>query len=182
MSQKHSDDNEVIDLTNLKLQKLLYYFQGYTLAYFEKPLFKNNIINWKHGPVVEDVYYEFQKCGRDPVYLSEGDLLSGGKFDYSEIKNNKIMKRFLTDVFEYYAKYSASNLRNKTHNEDPWMDTKNREIMSNTSLQDYFIKLIDSDDCDFEDKRLIEIAKESEKDGFATQDEVEIVMRKIENA
>ena len=46
-------------ITNLKLQKLLYYLQGYYLAVFEKPLFDVEIEAWQYGPVVPNAYYEF---------------------------------------------------------------------------------------------------------------------------
>ena len=39
-------------VTNLKLQKTLYYVQGYYLYRFGKPLFDDEIVNWAYGPVV----------------------------------------------------------------------------------------------------------------------------------
>jgi len=43
-------------ITNLKLQKLLYYCQGWHLAYHEKVLFSDPIQAWVHGPAVPNVY------------------------------------------------------------------------------------------------------------------------------
>lgn len=40
-------------ISNLKIQKMLYYAQGYSLALFNKPLFDDRIEAWKHGPVVK---------------------------------------------------------------------------------------------------------------------------------
>ena len=47
---------EYEDLTNLKLQKLVYYAQGIHLAIYGKPLFNEAIKAWEHGPVVPELY------------------------------------------------------------------------------------------------------------------------------
>ena len=48
-------------ISNLKLQKLLYYAQGSFLAVTDSPLFDDPIVAWQHGPVVESVYHEYKK-------------------------------------------------------------------------------------------------------------------------
>ena len=45
-------------VTNLKLQKLLYYAQGWYLAFFDEPLFDERIEAWLHGPVVPPIYQD----------------------------------------------------------------------------------------------------------------------------
>lgn len=50
-------------LSNMKLQKLLYYEQGYHLAYFDAPLFPDNFEAWLYGPVVPRVYDMFKSYG-----------------------------------------------------------------------------------------------------------------------
>ena len=47
------------DVTNLKVQKLVYYAQGFYLALNGKPLFNNDIKAWAHGPVVPELYQEY---------------------------------------------------------------------------------------------------------------------------
>jgi len=49
------DENLGDNLSNLKLQKLLYYCQGYFLAFNGEPLFKEEIAAWTCGPVVPSV-------------------------------------------------------------------------------------------------------------------------------
>ncbi|MFD2419431.1 Panacea domain-containing protein [Amycolatopsis pigmentata] len=46
-------------LSNLKLQKLLYYAQGHYLALTGRPLFDDEIQAWSHGPVVPAVYRQW---------------------------------------------------------------------------------------------------------------------------
>ena len=45
-------------ISNLKLQKMMYYRQGFHLAYFGTPLFDEDIVAWQYGPVVPSVYKE----------------------------------------------------------------------------------------------------------------------------
>ncbi len=59
------DDEDSI--SNLKLQKLLYYAQGFSLALTGKPLFNDQIKAWIHGPVVPSVWADYRECGAGPV-------------------------------------------------------------------------------------------------------------------
>ena len=48
-------------ISNLKLQKMMYYQQGFHLAYFGTPLFDEDIVAWQYGPVVPSVYKEYNR-------------------------------------------------------------------------------------------------------------------------
>jgi uncharacterized phage-associated protein len=56
-------DPRGLELSNLKLQKLLYYSQGYNLALTSKPIFEEPIEAWKYGPVVKGIYHQFKVFG-----------------------------------------------------------------------------------------------------------------------
>ena len=65
---KRAADNGGGDLlTNLKLQKMLYYEQGFHLAYFNEPLFEEPIEAWQYGPVVPVVYNYYKSRGRNGI-------------------------------------------------------------------------------------------------------------------
>ncbi len=57
-------DEEPDYLTNLRLQKLLYYAQAWSLAMRDKPLFDDRIEAWPSGPVVPSVFDRFLGLGR----------------------------------------------------------------------------------------------------------------------
>jgi uncharacterized phage-associated protein len=57
----------VTDLTNLKLQKLLYCAYGVHLVLFSEKLFNDQIQAWKLGPVVPIIYQEFKDCGKKTI-------------------------------------------------------------------------------------------------------------------
>jgi Uncharacterized phage-associated protein len=54
-------------ISNLKLQKLLYYVQGFALAMYDKPLFDEDIEAWMYGPVVPCVYQEYKEFGSGAI-------------------------------------------------------------------------------------------------------------------
>ena len=61
------NENKINDLTNLKLQKLLYFAYGVHLSLFNEKLFTDEIQAWKLGPVVPSVYIEFKDHGKNPI-------------------------------------------------------------------------------------------------------------------
>lgn len=67
-----------IGITNLKLNKLLYYIQVESLRTTGEPVFENTIEAWSYGPVVPEVYRMYRQYGREvilpnnePVAVSE---------------------------------------------------------------------------------------------------------------
>jgi uncharacterized phage-associated protein len=103
------------ELSNLKLQKLLYYAQGHYLAEYGRPLFTEQIQAWSHGPVVPTVYYEYKDSGSSNVHLPDSD-----PFEWDHVDPGTA--EFLSKVWNTYGGYSAGRLRNMTHEEKPWQD------------------------------------------------------------
>ncbi|RJP26112.1 MAG: DUF4065 domain-containing protein [Candidatus Omnitrophota bacterium] len=116
-------------MTNLKLQKLLYYAQGFHLAIFDTPLFDEPVKAWQHGPVVESLYYEYKQHRANSITPPEG-------FDIS-IFNEK-QKDLLDEISQVYGQFSAWKLRNMTHEEPPWKNTPQGDEISHESMKEYF--------------------------------------------
>jgi uncharacterized phage-associated protein len=122
-----SDSDELI--SNMKLQKLLYYMQGFYLAYFDKPLFDEEIEAWMYGPVVPSVYENFKSFGNAGIsYLDEVVTL--------EPKEESLFN----EVYKVFGAYSAIGLMDRTHSEKPWKDSTIGvgSIISKDSLKSYF--------------------------------------------
>lgn len=101
------------NITNLKLQKLLYYAQAWYLVNFDKPLFEDNIEAWQYGPVVREVYITFNKYQNKPI----------SKFDKKAIdKLTAEQVDYLKEFCAYFMKFSASELVSMTHSEQPWIE------------------------------------------------------------
>lgn len=103
------------DLSALKLQKLLYYAQGHYLAANGRPLFPEKIKAWSHGPVVPQVWHEYKSKGSQSLGSPDAS-----EFNWDEV--NSADTDFLVAIWNRYGGYSAWFLRNKTHQESPWID------------------------------------------------------------
>jgi len=123
-------------LSNLKLQKLVYYAQGFQLALTGSPLFLDEIQAWEHGPVVPSLYRTFKQSGSGAVPRPDGIDLD----DYSEDERG-----LLDEVFTVYGQFSAWKLRNLTHDEKPWKDAYSiapSTPISYESMREYFRTLV----------------------------------------
>lgn len=123
---KH-EDNPEDNITNLKLQKLLYYAQGISLKYTGKPLFDENIEAWQYGPVVPVVYHEYKQYGGMGINKN----ITMPNFDENT-------ESILKDVYEDYGQYSAWKLRDMTHEESPWKETPRNFVISLSKMYQFF--------------------------------------------
>jgi uncharacterized phage-associated protein len=111
------------DLTNLRLNKLLYFIHGWSLTSRPQGLVRNHFLAWQHGPVVRPVYDAFKIYGENPVgglaeYL---DYASGQTkaVDYDDIvaSDGDTIRR----VYESYAPYATGELLRMSHESGgPW--------------------------------------------------------------
>lgn len=125
-------DGDAEYISNLKLQKLLYYAQGVFYAMKENVLlFNDPIIAWKHGPVVESTYHDYKVNGADGINFTE-------EFDFASIDDDTT--RILEEVYDYFGQYSAWKLRNMTHQEDPWKKTRPNQEINVELIKEYFLK------------------------------------------
>jgi len=125
-------DEEDSKITNLKLQKLLYYAQGFHLALFEKELFAEEIEAWMHGPVSPDAYQLFKKFGANIIPCDE----CNEKFD--EIFSQE-QTELLDEVYDIFGQFSGWKLRNMTHEEPTWINNKDTaNIISKDEMKEYF--------------------------------------------
>ncbi len=124
-------------LTHLRLQKLLYYVQGWSLAWRGRPAFESTIEAWRHGPVVVEVYPVFAAFADASIPPSEGS-------EFVPLSDED--KAFVASVWEGYKRYSASQLWRMTHAERPWQEAwgdrgpsdSGREPVDPESIRDWF--------------------------------------------
>lgn len=119
-------------LSNLKLQKLVYYAQGFHLAIFDKPLFDERVEAWTHGPVIPELYQQCKVYGKNPIPFTEEKTASLQVFNSDE-------RELLDEVFEVFGQYSAWKLREMTHEETPWLNHEARAgVISQDEIREYF--------------------------------------------
>lgn len=116
-------------ITNLKLQKLLYYAQGFYLAMFDKPLFTEKIEAWQYGPVVPEIYHHYKQYTSQFIPQPE---------DFNPEQYDKATQDLLNEVYEVYGQYTAPALRHLTDQELPWNKTPITEEISPSLMKTYF--------------------------------------------
>lgn len=100
-------------LTAMKLQKLVYYAQAWSLVWEERPLFSECIEAWANGPVVRELYdqhrgqFEIRAWpAGDPGNLAASDRAT------------------IDDVLRFYGDKPAQWLSELTHREQPWLEAR----------------------------------------------------------
>jgi uncharacterized phage-associated protein len=133
-------DEEAGDLiSNLKIQKLVYYAQGFHLALYGEPLFDDTIEAWAHGPVVPGLYHRFKDYGSS--LIPRPTDIDFGKYSQQTIE-------LLDEVYSVYGQYAPWKLRNMTHEESPWIEAFDEDNkvpngnISTDTLRDYFRTLV----------------------------------------
>ena len=120
-------------VSNLKLQKLLYYSQAAKLVEGNgESLFGENISAWRYGPVVESTYHRFKTNVNSPIFeKSTNDSLSE--------EDQKIINR----VVNSYKKYKPLDMVRKTHNEEPWINAyieQKKKFIDVSAIKEYYSK------------------------------------------
>ncbi len=97
-------------MSTMKLQKLCYYSQAWSLVWDEAPLFDEEFEAWVNGPVCRPL---FEKT-RGQYYATVDDM-TGGEDNLTDTQ-----KATIDAVLNYYGKHDAQWLSQLTHMEDPW--------------------------------------------------------------
>ncbi len=110
-----------LELTNMKLQKLLYFAHGWHLAATGKPLLRDVIEAWKFGPVVADVYHEFKGFGINSI-RTKATRFNGEKWVAPRISpDDEKTRNFIKKIWKNYKDFSGIQLSNLTHLDGtPW--------------------------------------------------------------
>lgn len=99
-------------ITQLKLQKLVFYADAWFLANFDRPLIADNFEAWAHGPAHRGLYAKYRDSGWNALAPEVGELPS------------KKIWGFLTAVYKEYGQYGGKKLEEITHNELPWKEAR----------------------------------------------------------
>lgn len=102
------------NMTAMKLEKLAYYSQAWSLVWDERALFPERIEAWANGPVIPDLYRQHQ--GRFRV--GPGDM-PGDPAAIDATGQDSIRA-----VLGFYGDKSAQWLSDLTHQESPWRDAR----------------------------------------------------------
>ena len=107
-----ADEEEVI-MTHLKLQKLCFYAQAWSLVFDDKQLFNQPFQAWAHGPVCPQLYQKYKSHSGRQIHVRKGTSFDNDIFSNEQLET-------LDVVWEAYSRYDAKYLEKLTHKEDPW--------------------------------------------------------------
>lgn len=131
LSKTNTDAEE--GFTNLKLQKLVYYVQAYSLGIWGVPFIEEAFEAWQHGPVCRKLYNHYKKYGAKTIPKEECDT---SIFSAQE-------EGFLEEVYEHMGQFSAYKLRAISHSEQPWRDAYKLETeIPHDAMRDFYSKLV----------------------------------------
>ena len=105
------EDGIEAEMTNMKVQKLLYYAQSLHLALYNEPLFAEQIQAWRYGPVCPPAYKFYSEFEAKQLPIPDKESL---------LQLPREKKELLEEIWEYFGGYHAYKLSDMTHLEFPW--------------------------------------------------------------
>ena len=130
--KSYERNEELNDITNMKLLKLLYFAHAIHLVKYDSELFDDTVEAWKYGPAINDVYEKYKEY-KDKVLPDEH--INENDFTEDEILS-------VDSAIELFDKYSARELCDITHEHGPWKDVykegEQHIPMSNDSIKRYY--------------------------------------------
>lgn len=145
-----------IEISQMKLQKLVYISHGFCLALLKKPLIGEKIEAWKYGPVISCLYNEFKNYGSSNITSKAKNMIIDDDFNIStEIPkvndNDSETIDLLKAVWEKYKVLTASNLSDLTHRDGtPWAKVFKEGvpnlIISNEIITEHYKQLLGIDE------------------------------------
>jgi uncharacterized phage-associated protein len=139
-------NKDKVDISPMKLQKILYFLHGTYLSITGESLIDEGFRRWDYGPVIPSVYHELKIYGGLPIddYIKKYDKEKGEFIPF--FVNTRALPRFediLDQVWNKYSKFSAIKLSNLTHESDsPWAKTAPNNRIPDDVIAEYFTRQV----------------------------------------
>lgn len=147
--------HKVREVTNLSLQKLLYYVKGFSMVILNRDIVEKSCEAWGYGPVFYDIYEKYKSFKSDviPDYAAS--------FNFDEILSNE-ERNVLDYVTDCFGIYNGITLMKLSHKEKPWIETRgglpefasSSSIINDKSIYTYFSEM--NKEYDFTDSKGVE--------------------------
>ena len=126
-------------MTNLKLQKLIYYAQAWFLALHDTSIFDEDVQAWVHGPVLPSQYHRFSHFRWQPILEEIGPPKIG----------DEDVETHLHEIIDVFGTETAVALERITHQEAPWIEARDglppdalcTNVITKESIRDYYRSL-----------------------------------------
>lgn len=128
--------NRQRELTTMKLQKLCYYSQAWSLVWDEEPLFQEDFYAWGNGPVNPELFQEYK--GQFKIKLPSTSTL--------EVNLNESQIETIDAILNHYGDFDGVYLSDLTHLEDPWKNarvgyapgSRSNVLIEKEAIQEYY--------------------------------------------
>lgn len=129
-------------ITQMKLQKMVYFAQGVHLALYDESLITESFQAWKYGPVIPDIYHAYKMYGSNPINEVTW-VLNGACSDEDLALMSENAKKTINYTWDSLKGINAVQLSNWTHKEgSPWKkyytDGINDVRIPNEDITSYF--------------------------------------------
>lgn len=134
-------------ISNLKLQKILYFIQGNFYRLKDRECFVEDIHAWNYGPVVPEIYREYKHFGSNnipcvkEVYSFNEDTFEFENQEFEMKFFDEDDKKIIDEVVEECQLYSANALVSVTHRQQPWKECYRRgcdKLIEKKIIEEYF--------------------------------------------
>lgn len=123
-----------LGVDHLKLQKLVYYAQGFHLGSRDEPIFEGELRAWAYGPVSPDLWqrHRYSRAYLEPPEAVDESLLTDTH------------REVITLVHERFRSDSGLDLYRRTHDEKPWIEADRRlreggsDILRHDEMAEFF--------------------------------------------
>lgn len=129
------------DVTPKALQKILYFIQGFNMAFNKRIMFNNIAQAWVHGPVYPEIYNYYSDFKYNTIDIGK---------PVEDLKISESQNELINCILRFFTKYSGDVLEKITHIESPWMNariglSKNQPSRNDIDLEEmkkYFLSVI----------------------------------------
>jgi len=109
-------------VTNLALQKIVYFCHVWYLVEYKRPLIKQRFEAWTHGPVLQYLYREFKDFESKPITKRSVSLnISNGSYEIARLNVSNDELELIESVVEFYSRIKPGTLVELSHTAGgPW--------------------------------------------------------------
>jgi len=136
LQNNESEKGSYYSLSNLKLQKMMYYCQGGHYKWDNRRLITDNEFEaWKYGPVISEIYHEYSRFGQNDI-----KLISIPTEEYFENALDDDERETISSIWQQLKEYNAFDLVETSHNETPWLEAKklNENLIKEETIKKFF--------------------------------------------
>lgn len=136
----NADEN--VNLINLKLQKLIYYLQAWSLGMIGERFVDSSFEAWVHGPVCRELYDRFKETKTLYSFMSMEDVACADPASSIDPRD----RDFINYILDNYAGFSGVELEAMTHKEAPWKEARRglapmdacNNVISEDTMREYY--------------------------------------------